>query len=600
MAFLTENDLRRIAKYLADNGIKDSSFLEYHSDLSGNEYTVISSGITNYKIPIKKLWNNVSFNWNNIKDKPLWITDNKPTYTYSEVGALSEDTFIPTKTSDIQNDRGYLTENNFKTINGIKIVGAGDITIRGEGIAEAPSDGRIYGRQNGTWIEVTGGSGNSSNVNITEIFNRINTAFESQTSISTDDYNILKNNIGRGNILFINSADKTTLIDYNYSNNNIYLSYNIYKEDNTYKVITIIINNDTKLVDIIENNIKEEILELPPFPDNLFNYIILGTTITEEQVVECSNLFKTYLDTHYNSSFQDFYDILPNKVSMSIVGTHLILNVSKFNPGDIQEIHLYAKDTYSNIEISIYKSKDVLFVNGIPFITRGYLGQGTDMLYSSKGSTILNVIPNTETAYPMGTATNLFCTVGGIGTVAHHKCEVALGKFNYSYKGTQENTTPEKATVYSYGIGTSNEDRKNAFEIKENGDIYILGVGEYTGSNFETSSTIQDILNKVDTIIINMNADASVGTFTLPPEELAKVKTITNNSNVKIIIPSSGGPISCVPINQSVTTTHYNFIIVTNLFTALLVITGTINLETGVCGLTIMQAALTEIKGSNI
>ena len=588
MAFLTENDLRRIAKYLADNGIKDSSFLKYPSDLSGDEYTVISSGITNYKIPIKKLWNNVSFNWNNIKDKPLWITDNKPTYTYSEVGALSKDTFIPTKTSDIQNDRGYLTENNFKTINGIKIVGSGDITISGEGIAEAPSDGGIYGRQNGTWIEVTSGSEGNSNVNITEVFNRINTAFGEQTPISTDDYNILKNNIGKGNILFINNADKTTLIDYNYSNNNIYLSYNIYKEDNTYKVITIIINNDTKLVDIIENNIKEEILELPTFSEDFFNYILAGTTITEEQVVECSNLFKTYLDTYYNSSFQDFYDILPNKVS----GDGLILNVSKFNSGDSQEIHLYTRNAYSNIEISIYKSNEDLMVNGIPFITRGYLGQGPDMFYNSLGSTILNVFPITRTTYPMGTAANEFCTVGGIGTVARHKCEVALGKFNYSYNDTQENTTPEKVTVYSYGIGTSNENRKNAFEIKENGDIYILGVGGYTGSNFETSSTIQDILNKVDTIIINLNSDT--GTFTLPPEELDKVKTITNNSNVKIIAPSSGGPICFIPISQSITTTNYNFAIATTVFSALGVIVGNINLETGNCELSSAYVNLTK------
>lgn len=593
MAFLTENDLKRIAIYLADNGIKDSSFLEYPSGLSGDEYTVISSGTTNYKIPIKNLWNDASFNWGNIKGKPLWITDNKPTYTYSEVGALSEDTFIPTKTSDIQNDRGYLTENNFKTINGIKIVGSGDITISGEGIAEAPSDGRIYGRQNGTWIEVTGGSGNSSNVNITEIFNRINTAFESQTSISTDDYNILKNNIGIGNILFINSVDKTTLIDYNYSNNNIYLSYNIYKEDNTYKVITIIINNDTKLVDIIENSIKEEILEIPSFSGDFFNYIIAGTKITEEQTVKYTNIFKTYLDTHYNSSFQDFYNILPNKVNMkNLEGESLILNVSKFSSGELQEIHLYTRNLLYNMEISIYKINNNLVVNGIPFITRGYTGQGGyDISTISVGSTILNVYP-ANFDYPIGIAENVYCTVGGIGTKACNPCEVALGRYNYS----SYNNSPEKGTVYSYGIGTSNEDRKNAFEIKENGDTYILGVGGYTGSNFETSSTIQDILNKVNTVVINLNQDT--GTFTLPPEELAKIKTITDNSNVIITTPNNG--IKFVPINHYISTANYKFTIAAPVFAALVVMTGDVNLETGVCELTSMYVALTEMKGSNI
>ena len=57
------------------------------------------------------------------------------------------------------------------------------------------------------------------------------------------------------------------------------------------------------------------------------------------------------------------------------------------------------------------------------------------------------------------------------------ECEVALGKYNASNYDTH----------FSIGIGTSEDDRKNAFEVKQNGDIYIEGV----------EGRIQDKLDKL-------------------------------------------------------------------------------------------------------
>lgn len=58
--------------------------------------------------------------------------------------------------------------------------------------------------------------------------------------------------------------------------------------------------------------------------------------------------------------------------------------------------------------------------------------------------------------------------------------EVALGKYNISNSDTK----------FSIGIGTSNTNRKNAVEVKQNGDIYIEGV----------EGKIQDKLNVIDNI----------------------------------------------------------------------------------------------------
>ena len=87
-----------------------------------------------------------SVQWANVLNKPGWVNSaTKPTYTASEVGALPEGTKIPTKTSDLTNDKGFLTSSGFKTINGESIVGTGNITIQGDG----------------------GSSGGTGNVNVT-------------------------------------------------------------------------------------------------------------------------------------------------------------------------------------------------------------------------------------------------------------------------------------------------------------------------------------------------------------------------------------------------------------------------------------------------
>lgn len=98
-----------------------------------------------------------SVQWGNILNMPSWVNSaTKPTYTASEVGALPADTTIPSKTSQLTNDSNFLTSEGLKTINGESIVGSGNISLSGTGgIAEAPKDGKTYGRNNGSWVETS-------------------------------------------------------------------------------------------------------------------------------------------------------------------------------------------------------------------------------------------------------------------------------------------------------------------------------------------------------------------------------------------------------------------------------------------------------------
>lgn len=79
-------------------------------------------------------------------------------------------------------------------------------------------------------------------------------------------------------------------------------------------------------------------------------------------------------------------------------------------------------------------------------------------------------------------------------THAINTAEHAEGQYNVSNKATT--TFGNKGnTIHSVGIGDSSA-RKNAFEIMQNGDIYVLGIGSYNGTNAGANGvkTLQEVL----------------------------------------------------------------------------------------------------------
>lgn len=59
--------------------------------------------------------------------------------------------------------------------------------------------------------------------------------------------------------------------------------------------------------------------------------------------------------------------------------------------------------------------------------------------------------------------------------VTNNNNEVAFGTYNVS----NTDSDPSGKTVFSVGIGTSDDDRKNAVEIKQNGDVYLWVEGDF-------------------------------------------------------------------------------------------------------------------------
>ena len=96
----------------------------------------------------------------------------------------------------------------------------------------------------------------------------------------------------------------------------------------------------------------------------------------------------------------------------------------------------------------------------------------------------------------------------GDGTITSNPNEVAVGKYNKS----------EEDTIFSVGIGTDNQNRKNAFEIRENGDIYF-------GDNIN----LVNLLNELSNVFIKVSdpddeeVQGIISCFTKINDELKKV-----------------------------------------------------------------------------
>lgn len=82
----------------------------------------------------------------------------------------------------------------------------------------------------------------------------------------------------------------------------------------------------------------------------------------------------------------------------------------------------------------------------------------------------------------------------GQGTVASNPHEHAAGAYNLSTVGL---------TKASFGIGTSDDLRKNAYEIDIDGNVYIKGIGGYDGTNYGASNvkSVQTVIAELVTAL---------------------------------------------------------------------------------------------------
>lgn len=124
----------------------------------------------------------------------------------------------------------------------------------------------------------------------------------------------------------------------------------------------------------------------------------------------------------------------------------------------------------------------------------------------------------------------------GDNTVTNNPAEHAEGRYNKSNMGGTSATN----TLHSIGIGNGSGsipggERKNAVEVMENGDQYIIGIGGYDGKDIVSASTLQEVMASTDIALngLNTRLETVSGSVETKQETLqsgVNIKTINGNS----------------------------------------------------------------------
>lgn len=85
--------------------------------------------------------------------------------------------------------------------------------------------------------------------------------------------------------------------------------------------------------------------------------------------------------------------------------------------------------------------------------------------------------------------------------------------------------------MHSVGIGTSNEDRKNAFEITRNGNVYVNGVGGYDGTNAAQEGESYSLQQIITDIRYDTRYDQLVADHNRAEDD--HIQAVTDHENVE-------------------------------------------------------------------
>lgn len=130
----------------------------------------------------------------------------------------------------------------------------------------------------------------------------------------------------------------------------------------------------------------------------------------------------------------------------------------------------------------------------------------------------------------------------GDNTITNNPAEHAEGKYNKSNMGGTAATN----TISSIGIGNASSsipggERKNAVEVMQNGDTYVISIGSYDGTNINNASTLQSVLNSKQPTLVSgtniktINNENILGSGNLQVSGLPSYTSADNDKFLRVI-----------------------------------------------------------------
>ena len=178
-----------------------------------------------------------------------------------------------------------------------------------------------------------------------------------------------------------------------------------------------------------------------------------------------------------------------------MVGDTILIKDISINGNSNLDTASELSETLTNNTINalgIDASSRTVWINGQPY-GNAYVNVNGDSVEAPIGAEIFNDFEHNTASgaysHAEGSETSAagdYSHAEGKGTKTTNEAEHASGKYNISNTGS---------TIFSVGIGTSNDDRKNAVEVMQNGDAYVIGIGGYDGKNLNSATKLQDAVS---------------------------------------------------------------------------------------------------------
>lgn len=187
--------------------------------------------------------------------------------------------------------------------------------------------------------------------------------------------------------------------------------------------------------------------------------------------------------------------------SIQTKGTGAIANGEK---SVAQGLNTVANSKYSHVEG--YASKTIIDPDDIDGLGQASHAEGTGTTAKgtsshAEGGGTLAIGRDSHTEGNSTTTGGPASHAEGNWTITNNLAEHAEGTFNKSNMASNTFGDPGN-TLHSVGIGRSTgeleDDRKNAWEIMQNGDAYLLDIGGFDGTNPLEAETVQNVINNME------------------------------------------------------------------------------------------------------
>lgn len=209
---------------------------------------------------------------------------------------------------------------------------------------------------------------------------------------------------------------------------------------------------------------------------------------------------------------QGLYNIVTAKDAVAFGQRNTVNGDQAFAAGQQNEVS-------ARIGVAIgYKNK----ATNTDSIAIGYQNTSSGSASVAMGDTC-EAIGTSSTAMGYKTkAAGAYTSTFGQNTQATNNGEVAMGSFNKSTTSTDAS----EQTSFSFGIGTSDTNRANAFEIKKNGDVYL---GDKKLSDFATSQYVDEVFQ------------SAIPIYTLGDSVYAEANGVTDDQYAYALPSSANG-----------------------------------------------------------